>query len=379
MECTMCSVIYNFKRLRYMKKILLGIVLLWSCTTFVAGQVVSFSFYGKDVQIRFDTSRRVRVKAGTGGEMVKCLEWLNDVTFETGEDCQRIRKELNLSDWAYVKLLEKLAATSLGKSNEAVLFMAWMMDLSEFNVGLCKTAGGLQLMYLTDAQLTDYHPMEAFGKKFYAYENPSLATFRGYERLSTTGNPVSFKKFGNQKFGVSPMDPITVTSKKNASFSFTFSFNQHMVDFWKSIPKHLYNNDPLQRWVAMAQTPLEEYLQNTLIKDMKRKVTGMSQQEAIQQMMWWVQTGFEDVDDNEKNVILSRLVRDVLGLKVAFICYPANTAIAVSITDADVRGAYVLNKGRHYVLCDASLAGATVGQERPGMAGQKKILTLLDQ
>ena len=362
-----------------MKKILLGIMLMWSCVAFAADKVVSFNFYGKDVQIRFDNSRRVRVKAGTGGEMVRCLEWLNDATFETAEDCQRIRKELNLSDWAYVKLLEKLTETSLGKTNEAVLMMAWMMDLSEYNVGLCKSGKGLQLMYLTDAELTDYHPMEAFGKIFYAYGNPSLATFRGYERLSTTGNPVSFKKFDDQKFGVEPMDPITVTSKKNANFSFTFRFNKYMVDFFRSIPKHVYSNAPLQRWVTMAQTPLEQYLQGTLIRDMKQKVAGMSQQEAIQQMMWWVQTGFEDVDDNEKNVILSRLVRDVLGLKVAFICYPANTAIAVCITDADVRGAYVLSKGRHYVLCDASYEGALVGQEKPGMAGQKKILTLLDQ
>lgn len=354
-------------------------MLMSTCMAFAAGKVVSFNFYGKDVQIRFDTSRRVSVKVGTGGEMVKCLEWLNDVTFETSEDCQRIKKEMNLSDWAYVQLLDKLASTSLGKTNEAVLFMAWMMDMSEYNVGLCKKNPGLQLMYLTDAKLTDYHPMESFGKIFYAYANPSMASFKGYERLSTTGNPVSFKKFGDQKFGVEPMDPVTVTSKKNASFSFTFSYNKHMVDFWKSIPNHLYNNDPLQRWVIIAQTPLEQYLKDTLVKAMKQKVTGMSQQEAIQQMMWWVQTGFEDVDDNEKNVILSRLVRDVLGLKVAFICYPQNTAIAVSITDADVRGAYVVRSGRHYVLCDASYEGALVGQENPARKGQKKILTLLDQ
>jgi len=362
-----------------MKKILFGIILMWSCMAFAADKVVSFSFYGKDVQVRFDTSRRVKVKSGTNGELVKCLEWLNDATFETSEDCMRIKKEMNLSDWAYVQFLGKFAEASLGKTNEAVLLMAWMMDVSEYNVGICKGRGGkVQMMFLTDAELTNYHPMESFGKIFYAYEDSTLTTFKNYQRLSTVGNPVSFRKFGDQKFGVEPMDPITVTSKKNANFSFTFRFNKYMVDFFRNVPTYLYNNDPLQRWVIMAQTPLEQYMQNTLIRDMKQKVAGMCQQEAIQQIMWWVQS-FDHVNDGEKNVMLSRLVRDVLGLKVAFICYPANTAIAVSITDADVRGAYVVNKGRHYVLCDASYAGGLVGQENPATTGQKKILTLLDQ
>ena len=111
---------------------------------------------------------------------------------------------------------------------------------------------------------------------------------------------------------------------------------------------------------------------------MKQKVAVMKQQDAIQQMIWWVQTGFENINENEKNVILSRLVRDVLGLKVAFINYPSHTAIAVSITDADVHGAYVVRSGRHYVLCDAAYDDAKVGREMPSMSGQKKIVTLLD-
>lgn len=362
-----------------MKKILLGLMLTWSCTMFAADKVVSFTFYGKDVQVRFDNSRRVRVKSGTNGELVRCLEWLDGVTYETVEDCQRIKKELNLSDWAYTNFLHKLAETSLGKTNEAVLMMAWMMDLSDYNVGICKGKnGGLRLLFLSDADLPNYHPMEVRGKVFYAFQDSTLTTFRNYERLSTVGNPVSFRKYGDQKFGVNPTQPITVTSKKNPDFSFTFRFNQYMIDFFRSLPTYIYDKDPQQRWLIMAQTPLEEYLQNSLVKDMKQKVAGMKQQDAIQQMIWWVQTGFENINENEKNVILSRLVRDVLGLKVAFINYPSHTAIAVSITDADVHGAYVVRSGRHYVLCDAAYDDAKVGREMPSMSGQKKIVTLLD-
>lgn len=363
-----------------MKKLLMLLLLALPCVAYGANdKVVRFKFYGNDVQIHFDTSKRVRVKSGTNGELVRCLEWLNNVTYETVEDCQQIKKDMNLSDWAYVQLLDRLAEASLGKTNEAVLMMAWMMDLSDYNVAICKAAkGGLRLLYVTDAELPDYKYREDKERHYYPYNDMSLTTFKSYDRLSTVGNPVSFRKYGDQKFAVSPTDLITVVSKQNPAFSFTFRFNQHMIDFFNSVPRYIYDGDDMQRWPIMAAIPLEQYLQGTLVQDMKQKVAGMKQQEAIQQIMWWVQTGFDQVDENEKNVILSRLVRDVLGLKVAFINYPGHTATAISITDEDVRGAYVVKNGRHYVICDAAYAGGKVGEELPSVAGLQKTLTLLD-
>jgi len=163
----------------------------------------------------------------------------------------------------------------------------------------------------------------------------------------------------------------------------------------------------------MANVPLDEHLQNTLIKEMKAKLAGLSQQDAVQQLLSWVQ-GKTDIkmkdpnqncflyaydddvwgydrsfyaeetlfypynDTEDRSILLSRLIRDVLGLKVLFIYYPGHTALAVCITDADVKGAYVVKDGMHFVICDPSYIGSDVGEEMPNVKELEKTVRLLE-
>ena len=152
----------------------------------------------------------------------------------------------------------------------------------------------------------------------------------------------------------------------------------------------------MTRWTAMANVPLDEHLQNTLIKEMKEKLAGLSQQDAVQQLLSWVQ-GKTDIkmtnpnqnsflyaydddvwgydrsfyaeetlfypynDTEDRSILLSRLIRDVLGLKVLFIYYPGQ-----------------VKDGMHFVICDPSYIGSDVGEEMPNVKELEKTVRLLD-
>ena len=227
------------------------------------------------------------------------------------------------------------------------------------------------------------------------------------------GKKMSMRINGDQKFAVNLSEPRTVTSLKNEDFSFTFQVNKNLIDFYDDLPVFYFNDDFMTRWTAMANVPLDEHLQNTLIKEMKAKLAGLSQQDAVQQLLSWVQ-GKTDIkmkdpnqnsflyaydddvwgydrsfyaeetlfypynDTEDRSILLSRLIRDVLGLKVLFIYYPGHTALAVCITDADVKGAYVVKDGMHFVICDPSYIGSDVGEEMPNVKELEKTVRLLD-
>ena len=103
-----------------MKKVLLSVVCLALTGVFTIScsdkhaNMVQFSLYGTDLNIHFDTSQREAMKDVSKDEVSKCLVWIKSSTIETLKDCQRIKQELNLSDWAYVKMLDRFATANDG-------------------------------------------------------------------------------------------------------------------------------------------------------------------------------------------------------------------------------------------------------------------------
>ena len=402
-----------------MKKVIFFLMLLLPYVAFGANKsnaekVVKFHFYGSDLQVHFDASKRVKIKKDNDNKVADCMEWLLSVTNETLKDCLKLKEEMNLCDWAYLKLLDKLSKASLGDTNEATLMMTVLLNKSGYETGLAwQGTKSLRMLYLPDAAISQTNIIQKNGKWYYMYGSSDTTTVKMLQADMPQGRKLSMRIHGDQKFAVNLSEPRTVTSIKNEDFSFTFQVNKNLIDFYNDLPVFFFNDDFMTRWTSMANIPLDEHLQNTLIKEMKEKLKGMSQQDAVQQLLWWVQ-GRVDVemknpnsncfqyaydeevwgydrafyseetlfypysDTEDRSILLSRLIRDILGLKVLFVYYPGHTALAVCITDADVKGAYVVKDGMHFVICDPTYIGSDVGEEMPTVKELEKTVRLLD-
>ncbi|MBQ7495556.1 MAG: hypothetical protein IJT75_07425, partial [Bacteroidaceae bacterium] len=73
---------------------------------------------------------------------------------------------------------------------------------------------------------------------------------------------------------------------------------------------------------------------------------------------------FADCED--RSILFSRLVRDLLGLKVVLVYYPGHLATAVHFT-TDVKGDYLTHNGERYTICDPTYMGASAGRTMSGM------------
>ena len=75
--------------------------------------------------------------------------------------------------------------------------------------------------------------------------------------------------------------------------------------------------------------------------------------------------------------MFSRLIRDLLGLKVVLVYYPGHLATAVGF-DEDVNGDYLTVGGDKYVVCDPTYIGAPVGRTMPDMDNKSAKVILLN-
>ena len=179
----------------------------------------------------------------------------------------------------------------------------------------------------------------------------------------------------------------TLTSKKGVTAS--VSVNKNLVDFYNNYPSGYLNDDVTTRWAAYANTPLENSVKDMLYPVLKKTIQNMSQKDAVGIILNWVQTAFAyEYDDKvwggdraffatetlyypycdceDRSILFSRLVRDLVGLPVALLYYPGHLATAVAFSD-EVNGDCVLIRNKRYTICDPTYIGARVGMTMPGM------------
>ena len=82
-------------------------------------------------------------------------------------------------------------------------------------------------------------------------------------------------------------------------------------------------------------------------------------------------------DCEDRSILMTRLVRDVLGLKCILIYYPGHLACAVNFTE-DVKGDYIMVGGKKFVVTDPTFIGAPVGRTMTGMDNSKATVILLE-
>jgi hypothetical protein len=171
--------------------------------------------------------------------------------------------------------------------------------------------------------------------------------------------------------------------------SVQISENQNLLSFFNSYPTSEVGGNFMTRWAMYANTPICQEAQKKLYPQLRSFINGRSQLEAVERLLNWVQTAFVyEYDDKvwggdraffpdetlyypycdceDRSILFTRLVRDLLGLKCILIYYPGHLASAVSFTE-HVSGDYIQINGSRFVVCDPTYIGASVGHTMPDM------------
>jgi hypothetical protein len=249
------------------------------------------------------------------------------------------------------------------------------------------------------------------GENYFLLSDDTIGQLGICEAAFPKESSLSLQITASQLFADNPTMQRTITSRYNGDFSFTITSNKNYLDFYQTYPSSTVNSNFMTRWAMYANTPLESGIKDQLYPPMKAKLQGLSQKDALQQLLWWMHGeidlegkiqnadcflynydetvwgydrnffGEETLfypycDCEDRSILLSHLVRDLLNLDVVLIHYPGHLAMAVNFTEP-VQGDYVTVEGRKFTVCDPTYVGGSVGETMTGCEDQPITAILL--
>lgn len=353
-------------------------------------QYFTFKYLGAELKVRLGDGQRFSLGRCDENSIAKTWGKLSDGTYDALiNDCLNIRDKHKYCDWAYLLMLKELTSAFFKSSpNEGTLLMAYIYCQSGYKMRLSTYNGRIYMLYASRHKIYDTLYWKVDGEMYYPFDckmsklNICQATFPNEK-------PLSLYMTSQQYFGEKPSKYRTLQSKDYPAVKATVRTNQNLIDFYNTYPSSYINEDFGTRWAMYANTPIDEIAKRTLYPALKNAISGLSQKESVERLLNFVQTAFVyEYDDKvwgqdraffaeeslyypycdceDRSILLSRLIRDLVGLDVVLIYYPGHLATAVHFTE-NVHGDNIMVHGERYIICDPTYIGAPVGVTMPKM------------
>lgn len=352
-----------------------------------SGSMVSFNFYGSKCSVPFDRSLRISLSSNDEQNVANAWKQLAvNESVELVESCVNLRNSLRLSDWGYLRLIEKLSqAVFPSKKDEATLLQMFILSQSGYKVRIGRNGNKLVMLIPCRENIYSYSFIPIDGANYYLVDR----------NISTPSTYVYNQKFPReQMFSLSirtlpnfPMEPSptrSFQSKYGNGISTNIAINKNIISFYNDYP--LSNN-----WDINVNASLSEDVKSQLYPTLRQAIAGKNQQEAANILLRFVQTAFDYKTDDkqfgierplfpdetfyypysdceDRAILYSVLVRELLGLDAVLVNYPGHLATAVKF-DEDVKGDHFNINGKKYVVCDPTYINSNVGMSMPMFKG----------
>jgi hypothetical protein len=352
----------------------------------------SFSFFGTPMQARLDKQNHYSlVKCDKDGiadawEMMVKKDYSNTMV-----DCLALREQYKLNDWAYLQMLDSLTTSCFGrKTNESVMLMSFLYQQSGYDMRIGIEDDKLYMLFASNFTI--------YGEPYYTRDNKDYFIYARTSNqprmlICNAGFPheqkLSLLMKEPVQLAYAPSTARRLKSERYKEMDVELSTNKNIVDFYNSYPSARIGENKMTRWGMLARTPFYNDTREQVLTVLKEKINGKSQRDAVERLLNWLQTAFEyefdetvwghdraffaeetlyyPYDDCEdRSILLSRLITDLLGMECILVYYPGHLAMAVHF-DEEIKGDHIDFKGKRYIVCDPTYIGASIGMTMPDM------------
>lgn len=341
-----------------------------------------FTFYGTDCSVSLAAKHRFSLASVQEGSVANAWERVSGGSFDAAAaECLALKKALGLNDWGYYDLVRTLGDAFCGrKSNESVVLQSFLMAEAGYKVRLARGDGRLFLLLALDGQVYARPYFKIDGQVFYILDDvPRAASY----------NICNFTIPGERPLSLAMPEPPLFAQKAavpavrnfDGVVSTTVTVNRNLMDF--------YTNYPPCHWSVYAATALTAPVRGQLYPPLRGAVAGKGEREAAELLLHYLHRAFPYKTDDaqfgaertffaeemyyypysdceDRSILFARLVKDLLGLDVVLLYYPAHIATAVCFRD-DVKGDYMQLGSKRYVICDPTYIGSDVGEAMPDL------------
>ena len=317
-----------------------------------------------------------------------------------------------MCDWAYLKMIQKFAGDWYsGSSNEGTLLAAFIYAQSGYKIKLGHDDKKLYLLYASEYSIFDEQSYYIDDTKYYVARNSDeaagikafLPNNLNVSKASMQDEiPLSLSIDKNLVLSMSSENGKSLHGKMFPTIVEDVKVNKNLVDFYNNYPRGFIGNTTRSQWVTYANAPMSKEASDVLYPKLRNAIAGKDTVESLNILLDIVQHAFTYNFDNDvwgtdriffpdetlsypysdcedRSILFSRIVRDILQLEVVLIHYPGHLAAAVNINRDDIPGTYVLDRTRtkSYIICDGTYFGGTIGEEQPLLRGAPKVIVEL--
>jgi hypothetical protein len=353
------------------------------------GRSLNIDFYGRQLQFNYDPALKKELISKINKESVSDY-WAVLSRTEYEDLLQQLseqKKSLQLNDWAYASLIHKLTLSiNNNRRNEGALLSWFLLAKSGYRARIAFNDVSIYLLVPSKHEMFEVSYFTFGGIRYYAVEFDGHRQRPGQVYTYDGEYPDATKDFDMHVTSV-----VASNDKdEHRHLSFEFEGNKYHVNvaydrgrvkFFSTYPQlklNLYFTSDVYRVTA---TPLQ--------KQLAAHMQGMSEQQAVNFLLRFVQTSLKYETDEQqfgeenylfpeetlfypysdcedRAVLFAWLVKSLLNLDVVGLDYPGHVATAVHFNET-VKGDGVYYQGKRYVITDPTYINANAGMTMPNL------------
>ena len=295
-------------------------------------------------------------------------------------DCRQLKKDLKLNDWGVFLFVRDVSNALCADAHASVVMQQFLLNELGYKSKMARRADRDQMLLFvaTDCKMYGRPYFTKDGLNYYNLTSDETCQFY----MCQEDSPKAKSSIDMQITNAPLLNSGMVNSvHKNGAGTVAVSVDvpKSLMLFYKSMPQCDYS--------VYVNAKVNPAVADRLLSSLAPIVDGKSETEAANLLINFVQTGFKYATDQEqfgyekpffveelfyypycdcedRSVLYSYLVRNLLKLDVVLLDYPNHIATAVCFNE-NVSGDFVTVEGKKYIVCDPTYIGASIGKAMP--------------
>lgn len=295
-------------------------------------------------------------------------------------DCRQLKKDLKLNDWGVFLFVRDASNALCVDAHASVVMQQFLLNELGYKSKMARRADRDQMLLFvaTDCKMYGRPYFTKDGLNYYNLTSDETCQFY----MCQEDSPKAKSSIDMQITNAPLLNSGMVNSvHKNGAGTVAVSVDvpKSLMLFYKSMPQCDYS--------VYVNAKVNPAVADRLLSSLAPIVEGKSETEAANLLINFVQTGFKYATDQEqfgyekpffveelfyypycdcedRSVLYSYLVRNLLKLDVVLLDYPNHIATAVCFNE-NVSGDFVTVEGKKYIVCDPTYIGASIGKAMP--------------
>ncbi len=343
-------------------------------------------FYNQDIKITYDKKFKYDLYSVNNNSIGDSWKKLSKTDYKS------LIKQINLytikyslNDWAKYQLIYKLGKTIYHNKNQANIFTWFIFTKMGYDTKVAYSNNKIYLLANIKQKLYQVSQLNINNKKYHILTpngkiNISEAIFTYDSSYKKSKKRLSFD-MNKHEIGL-----FTNIDKKNLDFKYnnkdyklTARYSKDLLSFYKTFPQSQYD-----LYYKAKNSPA---INNSLLLELKPLIKGKTELEGVNFLLRFVQTAFAYKTDQEqfsyekvffpeetiyypfsdcedRSIMFSYLVKNLLGLDVVAVKYDDHMSAAVNFS-SKVNGDGFVYHNKRYIMADPTYINANVGMTMP--------------